>query len=112
MGIGKLIRRWLMRLKAGRDYRRAVAMADEAFAATGQRQYVIRGYKSGRKVLVVTDKRHFKLMKRQNLIKEIYMTYDMARLCYYHTDYLVGGGKMDSDVRKMRRAMCIDWLMS
>lgn len=100
-----------MRLRAERNYRRAVSMADEAFADTGQRQYVIRGYKSGRRVLIVTDKRHFKKMKRDGLMKEKYMTSDMARLCYYHTDYLVGGGKMDADVRKMRKSMCIDWLM-
>lgn len=97
------------KLKAYLVLRKAIERADEAFAKTGDRQYVMPWVRG--KVMVF-DRDSFRKLKHDGIVNNNMRVFDLERLCYYATPYRDGKrGLLSPETLKMKRISYYRWAL-
>lgn len=108
----KSIKLFFKRINSYIKYEKAVRMADESFAMTGERSYIIKGVgKTGKHQLLIVDRKNFRILKRKGYINHSYRIADVERNCFYCTPYLTGQGTMSEDAKALGKERAINWMM-
>ena len=86
--------------------RRAVAMADEAHAQTGDRYYVMA---AGDGKLAVVNRQNFRILRRKHYIDERASIRDLVGGSFYFTPYRDGAGAIPPDVEATKKRIYLAW---
>lgn len=93
------------KLKARVKLIRAVRLADETFAKTGERQYVIP---NGSK-LVSISREQLKYLKKKGYVGRSANVKSLEKGAFYFTPYKDGSKEMPDELRKARRFHYLRW---
>lgn len=96
----------IKKLKARLTLERAVKMADEAYARTSERYYVMPSM-DGK--LVVMNRQDLKLLKRKGYVGKFATVEQIAREAFYFTPYRNGDGAMTRDDISDRKKLYYFW---
>lgn len=106
-----IFKKTFLRLKGYLRLRSAIKTADKQHALTGQRFYVIP-MAGKRKMLVVTDRRNFRLLKLKHYIPSGASIAYLDAKCFYATPYRNGSGKFSVKRIRVGRDNFMRWFMS
>lgn len=99
------------RLKAKLVYREAVKKADEAWARTRVRHYVMRLYDDDK--LYVLNRKSFRILKRKRVIDKWANVIDLDRESVYATPYQDGKlGKYPEEIVKKKKEEWIRYVLN
>lgn len=97
------------KIKAFITLEKAIKEADELFAQTKERQYVIPIDTRGKVKLLIVNRKNFRKLKQKGYISYKAKIIDVDRECFYHTPYKNGGGKLHDVIKKRKRENYYKW---
>lgn len=96
------------KLKATLVLREAIAQANELFAKTGERQYVVATSDKQPK-LIIMDRKNFRKLKQKRYITHKAFIRDLEVESFYHTPYRNGSGELPPHIEKTKRRYYYKW---
>ena len=96
------------KLKAFLKLNEAIKQADEAFARTGFRHYILP-LQTKKKELLIVDKKNFKKMKQKGYIDKSITITDVRKYCFYCTSFTNGIDKLSGPELRVKRKNYFKW---